>query len=206
MDIGIQKNINIGLNLKSSSPSSSIAEAILLLIVCVLFFWFIILPKQSAVNQQKVQLDSLSAQEAEFKANLETLNNLVSQLNSDKQDVSRLDQAIPLNGKTIDLQLLIQSFAQSSGVSVGSINVSGNTTAPVSGDKALINNPYGVTRTLQKLNGSVVVVGTFAQLKAFLQQLEKSGRIMDISSLNIDPASQGNLNMKVVLSAYYFAP
>lgn len=206
MDIGLQKNINIGLNSKSSIPNNPVVEIVLMVVIGALFFWFIVLPKQSAVGLQKTQMEALNTQESETSANLATLKALITQLNSDKQDVNYLDQAIPLSGNTIDLQLLVQHLADMSQVTVGSLSVTGGGTGAVAGNKILLSNPYGAARTLQKLSGTVVVQGTFIQLKTFLQTLETSGRILDISSLSIDPGSQGNLNLRVVFSAYYLAP
>ncbi len=206
MDIGLHKNINIGISPKLASPNNPVVEIILLIIVGVLFFWFIILPKQSAVAEQKTQLDALKAQEVETSTNLLSLQNLVAQLNSDKQDVGYLDQAIPLRGDSINLQLLVQHLADANQVTVGSLNVAGGGNGPVAGDKALLNNPYGVPRVLQKLSGTVTVEGPFSQLKAFLLSLETSGRIIDISSISVDSSSKGNLNLRVIFTAYYFAP
>ncbi|HYV33500.1 MAG TPA: type 4a pilus biogenesis protein PilO, partial [Candidatus Limnocylindria bacterium] len=65
---------------------------------------------------------------------------------------------------------------------------------------------YAPTRSLQKLSGTVYVIGTFSQLEAFLRKLENSGRIIDVSDLAIDPGTDGNLNLRVSIASYYFAP
>jgi Tfp pilus assembly protein PilO len=117
-----------------------------------------------------------------------------------------LDQAIPLNSNTIRLQLLIQSLAQSVGVAVGDINVTGDPSGVVAGDMALLANPYGVSRSVKTMSGTISVSGSFDQLQTFLKKLENSGRLIDVDSLAIDQGSSDGLNLKLTFKAYYLAP
>jgi Tfp pilus assembly protein PilO len=206
MAVDFTKKIGLSPVSQSKPFRNALVEVTLLVVICGLFYWFVILPKQNQVNVKNTQLTQVSAEETKVSGNLVTLQNLVKSLKSDSQDISKLDQAIPLEGNAVRLQLLIQSLAASSGVTVGNISISGQPNAPVAGDKALLANPYVATRTLRTLSGTVFVIGNFSQLQNFLQQIETSGRLMDVTNLTISQDSQGQLDMQVTLNAYYLAP
>jgi hypothetical protein len=91
-------------------------------------------------------------------------------------------------------------------VTVGNLDISGSPNGVVVGDTALLANPYGATRSLQTMDGSLYVIGSFDQLQALLKKLEISGRLIDVSSLAIEQGTAGNLNMTVTFKAYYLAP
>jgi len=131
---------------------------------------------------------------------------MIQTLNSSSNQVADLDQALPLDGNTVNLQILINSLAQSVGVAVTDVEVSGQPNTVVAGDKALLSDPYGATRTLQTLAGNLSVTGSFAQLQAFLQKLETSARLIDVTDLEMDAAAGGNLSLRLGINAYYLAP
>ena len=74
------------------------------------------------------------------------------------------------------------------------------------GDKNLLKDIYAVNRSLQKLSGTVNVIGDFDKLQTFLYKIETSGRLIDIVDLSLDSAKNGNLNLRINFNAYYFGP
>ena len=181
-------------------------EVFLLIVVCALFTWFIILPKKAEVDAKNEELKKAKTQQESIKGDLETLTSRISELKTHKSDVTNLDDAIPLVGKTFNLQLLLGDLAASAGVTVGDISVTGNSSGVAAGDTALLADPFGKPRSLQKLNASVFVTGSFSQLEEFLKKVETSGRIMQVHGLEISPGQQGDLGLKISLDSYYFGP
>ena len=206
MNIGLSKNINIGLPPQIRSSRNTLFEVFLLILVCALFFWFIFLPKKSVVDAKTLELAKYSKEESTMADNLNTLQTLIADLKAHSQDVKRLDEAMPLDGSTINFQLAIQDLANASGVAVGDISVSGKNNAVLAGDTALLNDPFGATRTLQKISGTAYVIGTFPQLTAFLKKVEANARIMQISSFDVGGTQNNNLNLKISFTSYYLAP
>jgi Tfp pilus assembly protein PilO len=207
MPVNFSTNISMGGQPLSKSSRNSMFEVGLLLIICLLFSWFILLPKRAEVAQKQSNLETVKKQGDNTSKQLATLQSLVNSLPSDSQNIAELDQALPLDGSTIRLQLLIQNLAQSVGVTVGNISVSGNPSGEVSGNTALLANPYGASRTVQTMDGTLDVVGSFQQLQSLLQKLENSGRLIDMDSMTINQGSSpGNLDMNLTFKAYYFAP
>jgi len=207
MDANLSKNLNLGLPPQIKNARNSLVELVLLVVVCALFGWFVVLPKKAEVEAKKADLATIQGQESKMADKLAKLKTLVQTLQSSSLQTADLDQALPLDGKITRLKILIDSLANSSGVTVGDVSVSSSKAdSVVAGDKGLLANPYGAARTLQKLSGSVYVIGTFDQLKAFLQKLETSARLLDVTELSMDGASDGSLNLKLTISAYYLAP
>lgn len=205
MNVNFSKTHDIGLPGNAASSRNSLIEIILLVIVGALFVWFIILPKKAQVDAKKADLAKMQDEQSQVVDKLTALQKLSDILTAHPKEVSELDEAIPLDGKTLHLRALITTLAESVGVTVGTINVSGKGDALTAGNKILLANPFGVKRTAQKLSGSAFVIGSLNQIKAFLEKLETNGRIMDIVDLKIDSAPQGLFNLQVSLNAYYFA-
>ena len=206
MPVNFPKNINMGVKLQPTPSRNTLFEVGLLVIICVLFVWFILLPKKAEVDKKDADLAKAQAQQADIHGQLATLQSLISSLPANSQNISNLDQAIPLDGNTVRLQLLIQSIAQSAGVTVGNISISGSPNGEVVGDPALLADPYAAQRTLQTMDGTIYAIGTFNQLEVLLKKFENSGRLIDIDSLAIGQGSEGNLSMTLTFKAYYFAP
>ncbi len=206
MDINSQKNFNLASVANPSPYQNWMIEAVLLVVASVLVVWFLILPKQHVIADKKTELEAVTKEEASIADDLQNLKEMSDELGAKSQTITDLDEALPLEGKVIRLQTLIEALAKSTGAVVGDINVSAKGDSVIAGNRALLQKQFGQTRTLQKLSGSVYVIGSYIQLKAFLQKLEKSARIFEITDLSLDAASDGNLNLKLTLNAYYLAP
>ena len=205
MNVNFSKNSGTGLQPLGRSSHNPLIEATLLIIVCVLFAWFIILPKKADRDQKQRELAVVQDEQSQTADKLATLKSLIESLKAHQDQIVILDEALPLSAKIINAQLLIEELAKSVSVTVGDISISGDSTAVVAGDKTLLADFYGASRSLHKLSGSVYVIGTFSQLEAFLQKLETSGRLMDITEFSIDSGLGGNLNLKMTINVYYFA-
>jgi Tfp pilus assembly protein PilO len=206
MPVNFSKNISMSLRPQDRPYRNSLFEVGLLIIISGLFFWFIVLPKKAEVDLKINDLATIQQRGSQASGQLDELKNLIGSLPSNTQNTAILDQAIPLDGNVIKLQLLIQSIAQSAGVTLGNVSISGNPNGAIAGDTALLANPYGVARKLKTLDGALYVIGSFNQLQALLQKLESSGRLIDIDNLAISQGSEGNLGLSINFKAYYFGP
>jgi Tfp pilus assembly protein PilO len=206
MEINLSKSMSPGMPKVPKSAQNALVEVVLLIVVCGLFTWFIILPKKAEISAKNASLAKVVEQESTVSGDLAKLQSMIQTLNSSSNQVADLDQALPLDGNTVNLQILINSLAQSVGVAVTDVEVSGQPNTVVAGDKALLSDPYGATRTLQTLAGNLSVTGSFAQLQAFLQKLETSARLIDVTDLEMDAAAGGNLSLRLGINAYYLAP
>lgn len=206
MNVTLPKSINLNFSPQVRSSRNSVFEAVLLLVVCGLFYWFIISPKMTAVAEQKVNLAQAQTEKDNISGTVSDLKKMVGQLSANAKEISALDEAMPLDAKILRLRLLLEDLGRSVGLSVSNVNVSGNTDAPWAGDKALLENPYLISRSVQRLSGTISAEGNYGQVIAFLDKIENSGRIININSVNIDSSADGNLSILLTLDAFYLAP
>ncbi len=191
--------------LKKPSSQGKIFEAVLLLIIVVLFYWFIVGPKRGQLAAASAQYQTLQSQQNDLNKTKIELQKAVSDLNSHPQEVADMDEALPLDDRVSKLYIALDSLTQNSGMTVGNISVAYNSGVDMAGDKALLADPYAVQRTVQKLTTSLQVTGNFDQFQALLQKLENSGRLINITTVNITPAQSGTFNFTMNLEAYYYA-
>ncbi len=206
MNVTLPKNINLNLSPQMRTSRNPIMECVLLLVVCGLFYWFMISPKMAQINEQKTVLAQAETDKSKISGTVEDLRKLIDKVSSHSQEVSYLNEAMPLDAKVLRLRMLLEKLGESVGVSVSNVNVTGQTDAPWAGDKAVLDNPYAIPRTVQRLNGTVSAVGTYGQIISFLEKIESSGRVINVNSMSIDSSAGGNLNIMLTFDAYYLAP
>ena len=204
--MALNTNINLNVPPQIGRYKNSLVEAVLLLIVSVLFYWFIVSPKIADLATKKDNLQKIQQQESKLADATQKFEAMVKDLQTHKKEITDLDQAIPLEGDQLRMQILLESLANSINVTIGSINVSSQSTAPWSGNKALLADPFAATRTLQTLSGTVFVTGSFDQLVAFLQKLENNGRVINVTAIGLDAGTENKLNLKLSFDAYFLAP
>lgn len=204
MELSFLKNTSTAVQKQTNPNRDFLIEIVLLVLVCALFIWFIIMPKRSEISGKQATLEQLTAQEETVKSQSAKLKSLIKQLADNKDKEILLDKALPLAYNGPQLESLITNLANSVNVKVANLGLSGVSNTVDSGNKNLLSNPYSQPRTLQKVTGTVVVLGNFSQLQAFLQKLETSGRLMNITGLEMDSASNGNLNLRINLLTYIF--
>jgi Tfp pilus assembly protein PilO len=206
MPVNFSKSLGMEQGSQVKALRNTLFEVGLLLLICGLFYWFIILPKQAEINQKQSAYNEVSTQETGISGKVAALNSLLKTLHSNTEKTVQLDEAIPLSGDVIEPRLLIKKLADSANVTVGSIGISGSPGAVAAGNTDLLSRPYDATRTLHTLTASVYVLGSFDQLQSFLQKIEQSGRLMNVSGVAIAQDSQGVLNMRLAMDMYYLAP
>ncbi|MDR3643015.1 MAG: hypothetical protein P4L74_05310 [Candidatus Doudnabacteria bacterium] len=210
MNIGLSQNPVISsANLKSQMQTSRgyFMESVLLAAIAALFWWFMVIPKQASVGEASANLSSLSAQESQIADAASALEQQVASLDANQNKLAELDEALPLNDNLPRMNLLLNSLVQSAGVTIETLNVSGQSaSAIVAGDKAEIGNPYGDSKTLHTYFVAMAVSGSFDQIMALLVKLENSGRIVDITTLNVTGAGPGLLNLQLSANIYSLSP
>ena len=207
MNISLPQNISKKLAtsgpVKQSATNKS-AGVVVLVIIIILFSWFMVMPKWRTYQTEQSQLEVFRKKQDSLDAQVKTLQQLINTMGTSSGDVAHLDQALPLDGKTINLQLLLQTLAQSSGVTIGEINFQGNANEIVAGDTSVLKDPFASQRSLQTLPGTINVSGSYDQLTSFLTKLETDGRLVDISSLEMAPDKAGIIDLRLSATTYYY--
>lgn len=204
-------NISSGNIAKSSMVSSlrtsshSLFEALVLIAVIILFYIFVISPKQAQLAAQTNNLDKLKTERQVLSQNVDKMKELINQMKDSPENIRHLDETLPLGGSAISLQLLVEKLAKESGVTAAEINFNAKNDKAAAGDKTLLAQPFVVNRSLQKITGTLYVLGTFKQLEVFIRKLQASARLIKITSLEISSSKEEALDLKINAEAYYYA-
>ncbi len=180
-----------------------VLQAVFVIIFVLLFGWFVVMPKNSQVDLKSEQLASMEAQAKTLENDLEVVNKLVAEMETSKEEIKLVDEALPLTNRPTKIALLLEEFAKSSGMIVAQINVDNVGENLASGNKEELNNPFDGNRVLTTTNVTVTVGGSLDQFKNFLTLLETSGRILDVESFTVNSSEQDiRYNLKLLTYAY----
>ncbi len=190
---------------RSKQIQSPLFQAVLLIIAIVIFWWFILSPKYNQVSTKRAELASVQSQQSSLENDQEELNKLIDKLESSDAQIKLLDEALPLSNRPTQIALLLETYAQSSGMSISDISVDDLDHAIAAGNKSVIDDPYGKQRGLVTVKVTMVVTGSVDQFKNFLEILEKSGRIVDVENLEVT-SGDGAARFTLDLKTYAFEP
>lgn len=183
--------------------TSPTIQAILLAIVLVIFVWFMVRPKLSSYievrSNQKVTEEKLK----KTKADEADLNQLVSKLHDSKDEVSLIDEALPLSGRVSKANVLIENLVQSSGMTLAQLSSDDSVKLISAGDKDELANPYSADRTLHVIRMTASVTGTMEQYKNLLELIETSSRVLDIESMDVVGGDQ-QIKFRIIVKAYAY--
>ena len=191
--------------LQKKTPQNKIVEAVLLLIIAILAYWFMIGPKRTAMEAVTTQAETLHKQETDLNTVKSKLNQAIADLKNHPKEVAEMDEALPLDNRVTKLYIVLNDLTQNSGMAVGNISVSYKGSSEMAGNKALLANPYGATRSVQKLTTSLTAVGSFDQFQALLEKIQNSGRLINITAVSVAAGQAGAFNFTLNLEAYYYA-
>ncbi len=118
-------------------------------------------------------------------------------------DLERLSVFLPDSVDNVGLILDLTALASRSGLSLSNIDVTKNSIA--SSDDPLISGALPTART--NLTGSIDLslsaVGTYGALQAFLTEVEKSTRLLDVQDIDVKGSDTGVYNYKMKLRIFW---
>lgn len=150
-------------------------------IILFLVIWFVLIPVWSDVSalRKEVSLKKTSI-ELEKKI-IEKLNSINEVLDTQKSNVERLEQAIPSLEFKPELISIMESLANQNGLSLTSVGIelSSESAGSVSNRKGSAVSKDSIS----KLSVNIVASGTYSSFKSWLEAVQKSLRILDISKI-----------------------
>ncbi len=181
-------------------------QTILIVVVIAVFGWFVLGPKYSKTQQTQGQLAELEDQRSSLEADQLELNKLINELEDSKDEVKLLDEAVPLTARPTKIALVLETFAQNTGMTVSQLSVGSPEKFIASGDKDQLKDQFGGNREITAIEVSIMAKGSIDQFRNFLTLLEGSGRIIDISALTVTSTQDGpNYSLRLKTYAYELA-
>lgn len=175
------------------------STAIFLLILSVGLFYTFTSPMYGQVKE-------LSATSDEYKNVLDNISNIIEtrdKLQVDynsisRAEIERLSKVLPANVDTVRLALDLDAIASRYGISIS--NVSIDTQSEQAATQVTLTDhepPYQSTLV------SVSLVSSYENFKNFIQDLEKSLRIMDVRTVNFMVAESGLYKHEILIETYW---
>ena len=144
--------------------------------------------KTAVTKEQIAEYEGALAKAAQL---TQLQQSLLQRYNSfNPSDVSRLQLMLPDHADNIGLILELDSLASRYGLALTNVDVSSNAnpTAPAT-SPADIKGAIGASAIYDSITLHFSTVGTYADLRSFLQDLEQSLRVADLVSLSLTPTA-----------------
>jgi Tfp pilus assembly protein PilO len=202
MQIGLSKLPTPPATIRSNQ--NSILEITLLLIIAGVFYYFLVSPKKAEIETKNATIVSLEAQSKLYTVDNDKIKKLSADLKKNRENFKKLDQALPLNSKITSVYLLFEELSARSAVTINDINISADSDVVVAADKEKLADPFKGTRSLGTMLASFSVNAKFDSFQTFLNQLENSGRIININSIEVTSSQEDRLTFRVSANIYYY--
>ncbi len=176
----------------------NIVSIVLIALAIALFAMF--------TNPRYASVRELSTEQSRFDDALDRSKELValrdallSKYNSIKtEDLNRIDTMLPDSIDTVRLIIDINTLASRYGMSIGNISIGSPDEAQGNGALGPSSDDYG------RLSLSFTVLSTYDRFRAFLADLERSLRLVDITSLSFGtPEQNGLTSYDVTFTTYW---
>ncbi len=167
-----------------------IATALILFIILLLVF-FLVVPEYKMFKSLQIEFGE---KKAEFNAQFDYYNAIAStyqQLQSHKDDIAKIDNALPQDPDLGRLIYFLQQTAKSNGMMVQNLFLSKSSAV------SLKNN----SNSVKDITFSINVLGDYASLEKFLVALEKSARIFEIANISFSSPANFSEESSASLSA-----
>jgi len=154
--------------------SKNYLEAFAILVIAFALGFFLLLPKYQESQNAKVRVEEKKAEikaRADYYANLEAI---MEDLRYYQENMEKIDTALPDSLDAAAVMNFAQMAAMQTGLAVKSIDYAAPGSAPSSGGLSL--GSYSVSMRL---------AGTYSGLKNFLSIIERSSRLIAVSSINV---------------------
>jgi type IV pilus assembly protein PilO len=177
--------------------SNKLLFPIILIIAAGLIFYLFISPTYADVQTLKVERAKYNSALADAKALQTKLDSLRSKLNNfSPDDLNRLNHMLPNHVDNVRLILELDSIASRHNMAVNNVNVSGATDNN-NQSNSNSNSKKNASKKVHTVKAEFHVKGNYDTLLAFLTDLEKSLRIVDINSVTFSVPTAANTDTSV---------
>jgi Tfp pilus assembly protein PilO len=179
--------------------------SILFFLLIVMLTWFLVWPKFSEIKVKSGELRELESVKDNFGQLKGNVDRLVSQMQSARQDISLLDEALPIDNRISKVYVIVESFAKASGLNLVNITTDTGDALAVDGAVGEKDGQFKKERKLFISTMTLSLSGGYESFLTFLTFLEDSSRIVDVDSVDIAPGENGELTFRVKLKSYFYS-
>ncbi len=145
-------------------------------LLAVLLVVFLVLPKMSAVNDAKTQLDTATAQQQSLESQLAALQQAQDEADKNKAIIARVNQEIPPTADESGFILLLSNAATRAGIKLWQFTPSTPT--------------LNTTTNLSEIPVTFTVKGNYFALAEFLFNIETLPRVAKVQNATVSPSGE----------------
>lgn len=190
--------------LRKKTLQFSLTEVFFLLVLIGLFSWFLILPKWQAYVKEKDRYAQLVESKNKIESQISDLKDSIELMQNSSVAFAKLDESLPLATNPTTLPILFEEMTQSSDVVTRNLAIDDRRERTYATDKEAIKNPYKVPRLVRTVTGTLDVSGDFSRLQAFLKKIEKTNRLIKITSVDFEREQGDILLMRLNFETYSY--
>jgi len=175
-----------------------IAIALIFFIILLLIF-FLLSPEYNTFRKLQIEL---AEKTAEFNAEHDyyaATDRLYFDLQSRKDDIKKIDDALPQDPTLGKLIYFLQETAQANGLIVKNLFLSKSSLSSTN-----INVGDNVSNNVKDIVFSMDILGNYPSLENFIISLEKSSRIFEIISISFGSASEQLYNFSLQIKTHSY--
>jgi hypothetical protein len=188
-----------------TGTQTSVVEIIALAVIAGLIFWFFVRPQSTVLSTEKSNLAQSKTELQSVNEDKAKLAELTARLKKSQADIVLVDQAVPLQNRPTQIEFLLNDLVTAAGMQVTDLSFVPVENSVVAGNKALLKDPYAVSRKLQTTNLGLTVSGGTDQFKNLLELIETNGRLIDVATLDMSNEAE-NPVFTLKLKAYSYVP
>lgn len=172
--------------------SRSLIATLMVLLTIILGF-FVVKPRWVNYKETRTTVASAQAEADSLKQAQDQVNRYLEEFNQHSADAKLLNTALPLNQAQIENVLSnLSAIAAQNGIALGTLDTD-------SIPDSLGTQSFSITPVILKLT----IKGTFASFRSFMQSLERSLRVMDVTTINVQTSDTGELTFNLEFRTYY---
>ncbi len=182
----------------------NIIAPLFLILASVGMFYGYIDPNYRSENVSK-NIVNLMAERNQYKFALENSNNLITERNRlveknnnfSSNDLERLKKLLPDHIDNVRLIIDIDNIASRYGLGIKNIKVNNESDTNLSGKLGPNNSPFGTFTMKFK------IVASYDSFRSFINDLQESLRIVDISNVSFEATESGYYDYEVTIKTYW---
>ena len=199
-----RKTLGSIMELKKQTLQFSLTEISFLVILIGLFSWFLVLPKWEAYKKDVANYNQLVEEKGKIDSQIADLKSSIQVMLNNQKDFDKLNESLPLNTNPTTLQILFEEMTKSSDIVTRNLSVNDRGEKIYAADPQAIKNPYKLTRSVKVVPGSLDVSGDFSKLQSFLKKIEKTNRLIKVTSVEFEREQGDLLLMRLNFEAYSY--
>lgn len=170
-----------------------------------LIVFLIIIPQFNRVSTTQNEITSQTARLQERQDFLRTIDRKLTQLSQQKIHDDRLEIMLPESERIEDAIRVLHRASEASGITINNITNTSDNARALSNAAQARGQESNIPQNITPLSFTLDFAGSYQQFRAFLTELERSPRLMDISKIQMRGGDLSPGDISGQITAIFYA-